>query len=489
MNSRIWGRLLKTVTVTAVLLSGCGKNSGTQNSEEPLSEPIDISEDISGDYYVIACSDAEGTQLELEDEFLRLNSDGTGYFQYRGNEYSLEWEYSGGTFSFVDDSGDEFVGSYHSDMIGGTYFNDYYYTFTRNKELYDSFQFEDTGEQTPAPKETAVAPDTGGMYYTMATLYEPTYGIRTANAMVPYGWSAGVNVEWGLCSTMYPAAATIVLISPNSDAIIEIRSTEAYLQMSRNGSWVPEGTYLDFYNTMLNYRNASNYNDFVLGKLGYKGTVLNRQVPGYEFQQLLSREAQTYLNALCSSNGITGKQCEGSYEKTTYFITSGNAYEIEISSAVLMAETINGIFDTYQWTVPYTAMFTAYSEEAYSAYSKLFDNVAANSTFCDEFLYVRTKNAEYLNEMMRNYLMERVYNPSSGDIRSWDSTYVEDDNDRFINEWCDVITEKDSYTTADGDVIKVPTSVDSVYQDGDTIYVGPDSQAPYGWTELNKTKS
>ena len=89
-----------------------------------------------------------------------------------------------------------------------------------------------------------------------------------------------------------------------------------------------------------------------------------------------------------------------------------------------------------------------------------------------------------MSDMIHNYLMEKAFSPSAGDVRSWDSEYVDDGSDSFLNAWSDVIKERYDYTTEDGSVIKVGTEYDSVYQNGDDIYMGPDGQAPDGWTKL-----
>ena len=506
-------KILRFLLITSVLLTGCasagsqgstGAETGTQTETIPENdskntgngnikwEPnteVPAVADISGDYYAFSCRGPDGTEYELEDEFLHLESDGTGYFSISGEKYELEWTYDNESFYFVDESGDEFNGSYYNGMIGGTYFQDLYYMLTNDYEFFLNL----TGGESNVPVGSvpvSAAPETAGstaVYYTLQNLYEPKYGIKTAQALVPYGWSASVSVQWGLCSTMYPAIAVVKMVSPGADAIIEITSPFAYMQMARNGAWIPEGTYLDFYNVFLNYRNANQYNNYILGVMGYKGTEIYSDKPSYEFQLDLNGQANTYLAALSYPNGVEGLRCEGTYEKTSYFITEGNAYEVEISSAVIMADILNGANETIQWTVPYTAAFTAFSEEAYGNYHELFDNVTANTYFSNEFIYVVQRNAQYLNDMMREYLMEKVFSPSSGDIRGWDAEYVETDQDRFVNEWCDVIKEQDEYVTGDGNTIKIPTKYDTVYQNGDTIYMGPDTDLGVDWTQLNKS--
>ena len=474
----------KILVVSAALLILCSCKGNENVTQQSFDNPIKVADDISGDYYAFSCQNEEGVELELNNEILHLFSDGSGTFEIEGEQYSLNYELKNNDFTFTDEEGDVFKGSYYNGMIAGTYFNNYYYTFTDDYDLYLSLSGNDL---IPSSGNLSVeTADSTSVYYTLQTLYEQQYGIRTAVALVPYGWSASVKVTWGICSSMYPALATVTMVSPDGNAIIEIQSTFGYLQVARNGQWVPEGAYIDLYNVFLNYRNAHEYNDYLLGLYGCSGTIVSKQGPSYEFQLNLNANANALLQGLSSVSGVEGVQCEGSYEKTSYFITEGNAYEVEICSAVIMAETLSGTFDNYSWHVPFSASFIAYNEQAYSDYFKAFDNVVSNTNFTQEFIYVVQSNAAYINEMIHNYLMEQVYSPSSDDISKWDSEYSGSYDDKYINEWCDVIKEENTYTTIDGNSIKVPTSYDSVYQDGDTIYMGPDVYAPEGWTQLGK---
>ena len=46
--------------------------------------------------------------------------------------------------------------------------------------------------------------------------------------------------------------------------------------------------------------------------------------------------------------------------------------------------------------------------------------------------------------------------------------------------------ERNEYLTEDGSSIKVDTKYDTVYQNEDLIYMGPDGLAPDGWTRLQQ---
>ena len=485
-------KIIKLIMILSLfLLMGCNNKASKENSEVPVTE--EKAPGIAGTYYVMSCKDKDGKELKLDYETLHLNEDGTGMFFLNGDAYELNWTYKDGVLEFTDSEGDSFKGSYTSGMIYGTYFDDITYMFTNNYEMASSiWNNQETLEEAakdPSPAQD-IPKNSPGTYFYKTTLYEPTYGIKTANTLVPYGWSVRVNVEWGLISTMYPALATVTLTSPDGNATIEVYSTMAYMMMARNGNWVAEGTYLDFYNIFLNYKNAGEYNDFLLGKVGgFKGTVMNRQGPSYEFQLGLNGEANTLLAALSSSSGTSPIEAEGSFEKTTYFITEGNAYEVEMVSSVVMAHVkVMNNQETVEWIVPQTACFIARNEKAYSDYKDIFDLIVANTSFCENFIYVVQKNAAYLNDMIHAYLMEQAFKPSGSDIEGWNSTYTETDHDKWINAWDDVITERDAYTTTDGEQIKVSTQYDAVYQNGDTIYAGPQTDLGVDWTQLNKVE-
>ena len=488
-------KIINIILVIALLMfTGCNKTTTEdQNKINPESEAT--SNSIAGTYYVMSCKDKDGNPLKLDYETLHLNEDGTGLFFLNGEAYELNWTYEDKKFEFIDSEEDKFEGYYSSGLIYGTYFDGITYMFTNDYEYASSiWASNESVDEVPANNSAVnvnVPSNSEGTYFYKTTLYEPTYGIKTANTLVPYGWSVRVNVEWGLISTMYPALATVTLTSPDGNATIEVYSTMAYMMMARNGNWVAEGTYLDFYNIFLNYKNAGEYNDFLLGKAGgFKGTVMNRQGPSYEFQLGLNGEANTLLAALSSSSGTSPIEAEGSFEKTTYFITEGNAYEVEMVSSVVMAHVkVMNNQETVEWIVPQTACFIARNEKAYSDYKDIFDLIVANTSFCENFIYVVQKNAAYLNDMIHAYLMEQAFKPSGSDIEGWNSTYTETDHDKWINAWDDVITERDAYTTTDGEQIKVSTAYDAVYQNGDTIYAGPQTDLGVDWTQLNKVEN
>ena len=86
--------------------------------------------EVEGYYYATACY-LDGEDVGVDDEYLYLDDDGTGYFVLLENVYNLEWTLDGVDFYLIDDSGDEFIGTLSGGVIEGDYFGGYSYTFEK----------------------------------------------------------------------------------------------------------------------------------------------------------------------------------------------------------------------------------------------------------------------------------------------------------------------------------------------------------------------
>jgi hypothetical protein len=205
---------------------------------------------------------------------------------------------------------------------------------------------------------------------------------------------------------------------------------------------------------------------------------------------MVQEAAQVKLQANLAAL-ITPIGCEGTAADNLY--RYGNSY-IEYFSLVTAArvDVNNGRVDldcTY-WNVPISFMFIADSREAYDQYRPVFNTVVANSDFTFEFLYVNIRYGSAIDDAIHAGLMQKSMEYILGRSGSW-VTEAENspdyDSSKFADQWSDVIYERDEYETTDGSRIKVSTQYDTVYQDGDRLYMGPDAYAPDGWTRLEKT--
>lgn len=84
-----------------------------------------------GQYGATECTDADddGYEYFLDGEYIVLEEDGTGTFNFIGNNYDIEWTLDGSTFSFVDEDDDTFEGTYADGVIDGVYLDKYHYVF------------------------------------------------------------------------------------------------------------------------------------------------------------------------------------------------------------------------------------------------------------------------------------------------------------------------------------------------------------------------
>lgn len=89
-----------------------------------------------GTYGATECTepDDEDEYYFLDGEYLVLDDDGTGVFNYIGQDYDIEWTLDGDQFSFVDEDGDEFIGTYSDGVIEGVYGGWYRFVFEYGAE-------------------------------------------------------------------------------------------------------------------------------------------------------------------------------------------------------------------------------------------------------------------------------------------------------------------------------------------------------------------
>ena len=85
---------------------------------------------LTGVYYPVSCTSSDGEEYEIEDEFLKIEEDGEGYFFLYDTKYEIHWEIKDGKLFFEDSSGDTFVGTYKDGIIEGDYFNEIHYVFS-----------------------------------------------------------------------------------------------------------------------------------------------------------------------------------------------------------------------------------------------------------------------------------------------------------------------------------------------------------------------
>ncbi|MBR1496773.1 MAG: S-layer homology domain-containing protein, partial [Oscillospiraceae bacterium] len=101
---------------------------------------------LAGDYDAVYCA-IDGDETGVDDEYIHLEADGTGYFHMLQSNYQFRWTSDGTDFRFVDEDGDSFDGYYEDGVIAGDYFGGFSYVFAlRTGDAGNPFSDVDAGD-------------------------------------------------------------------------------------------------------------------------------------------------------------------------------------------------------------------------------------------------------------------------------------------------------------------------------------------------------
>ncbi len=343
-----------------------------------------------------------------------------------------------------------------------------------------------------------------GSFGTYITLTDPVTGVPVVDTVLPYGWTAQVQSDWSFVSTANPCIATIQFTSPDKKAAVLLQTSHDYLQSSDTMGWFPHRDYIDRENYIVHlaYKNAGQVLDMYFnGIIGTAGTVVNETPVPDEVQSILDQAAQIYLSAqvnginqIGGGYGITAQAyaCEGTASIRRYRFTGsdGKSYLADALALCVAAEYICPSYGTnyiyIPWIVPSIMIFTAEDEQTLEKYRAQYEMIVNNVLVRNEFNYIKHVYGSYIRNMLMQQMASSIAAMTEAQAQSYmgsydSSSYTTDD---WANDWSDVIYERNEYTTTEGSTIKVSTSVDSVYQNGDEFYFGPKGSAPLGWEQL-----
>lgn len=363
-----------------------------------------------------------------------------------------------------------------------------------------------------APQASVSGPDIGdldpseysGVFAQYRTLTDPITGVPVLDALLPYGWTAQVESDWSFVSTTNPCVANLLFTSPDEKATVLIQTSQDFLQSSDTSGLFPHRDYIDMetYIVHLAYKNAGQVLDLCFnGVLGTGGTVVSEtQIPS-EVQSLLDQTAQTYLSTLV--NGIN--QVGGGYGVTAqplgsegtaalrlyrYTGSDGNSYLADAMALCVAAEYVSpsygNNFVNIPWTVPMIMVYIAQDEATLEKYRAQYEMINESFALRNEFNYVKHVYGSYIRNMVMQQQASSIAAMTEAQAQSYmndydSSSYTTDD---WANDWSDYIYDRNEYTTTDGNIIKVSTEYDCVYQNGDEFYFGSQGSAPFGWKQL-----
>lgn len=350
--------------------------------------------------------------------------------------------------------------------------------------------------------------DFSGIFAKYQTVNDPSSGVPVMDALVPDGWTVNVECNWNFVSTQNPCVAAITFTSPASDAAIVFQTPHDYMESYDTSGFMPhqDRTDTNTYITYLQYRNAGEVLDlyFQGGILSYNGEIINETPIPNELSTYLTNIASAYaedyvsgINSLGGSYGVTAQLMgsEGTASMRRYRCTGqdGKNYVADAFCCCIAAQfsspSLWGGNDILTvWQVPFTLIFSAESESVLEKYKAESEAICNNSIFRPEFTHVKLSYGRYIRNMVMQNLTNKISAMTEAQASSFmddydDSQYTSDD---WADDWSDYIYDQNEYTTTDGSTIKASTQYDSVYQNGDEFYFGPQGNAPSGWEELPK---
>ena len=314
--------------------------------------------------------------------------------------------------------------------------------------------------------------------------------------LVPKGWTAELDVNWNFVSTTTPGVATVILTSPDGHGIIRLASAEHFTDFDDPLTYPREGTYAKVYMTYLRYRNAADFQKLTLEMLNCENAELVEEfdVPESLRQTVVTASELLLQNTYNSSNGSTPLSSEGTVAHRHYRV-AGRHLEMLTLDMSARGITYGSVTQNENvcWYIPMDYLLAADSQEDYDLYHPVFQQVIAGSAFTLDFQFVNVTYGDKIREAVHNGLLQESYQYIMSDSIGWLTDYyktTESDAGSWSGGWDDVIKEVNTYQTTDGGAIKVSTQYDTVYQNGDQIYMGPESQSPegYGWTKLEIAK-
>ena len=333
-----------------------------------------------------------------------------------------------------------------------------------------------------------VPPVTEGKLYQQIGLVDPYANAVAYQGLLPEGWTVQMQSSWGLINPL-PGQEIVTFVSPDGKATVSIASPQIYEEASDRGSGANVSDFITFFP----YMNASSYVDYYLQN-NYMNAVGLGDVDTADQQAGIDAFTEVY-----ATNGIntalqycrypiTGYGSEGTVARRQYQLGEGygefscavSAYQYSYTKVML------NITETW-WQLLNSVAYTAADKEAFEQYYDDYEVIVANGYFTAGLVsaeaYVIQQIYNTVTELRTEERIRELtggYSTSGTPITSSDM----ETQDLIMQAWDDYIKDQDTYSLSDGSTLHVPTSVDTVAQNGDSVYFGTTGSVPIGYDIL-----
>lgn len=363
------------------------------------------------------------------------------------------------------------------------------------------------GNMTPDP-----IIDPGNVVNFKNQIVTDSMGIDSWSVYLPDGWTAKADTELMVCE-WHTMRSGLTLTSPDGTCGILIQTPMVYVDQVAvsDGQRTPddESHYMLSYCTYLHKRDAGEYIDYFLGRLGYSfANYTDMPVDNAALNQFKS-DTQTMLQSTvdsinnagvtqnqglsseCIANGSDASICirRGSLTSGLYIEARSAAHYIDYSLRTYAYSTIGSYatgYDTVLWKQFGTVVYWANNETIFNENLDIANFIIDNATNTDMFAAAQQQIYDTIipqviagNIEMFNYAMDTI----NSVIQNFSET-----NDRVAQAWDDYILDQNRYTLPNGTQIIVPSDSEYVYADSNGNIIWSDS-AGYdpgpGYTRVN----
>lgn len=348
------------------------------------------------------------------------------------------------------------------------------------------------GDDDPEPTETPTV--TEGKLYRRAGLIDQYAGIVAFQTLLPDGWNAAMASDWTFMSLNYPGVEYVRLTSPDGKAGVNIQSNRDYRQDLMNGK---TGQDFENYITYESYMNADTFVQYAVESSLGSATLVKEFDDNAEelamWQKLVAENAEkstqeaAFYGYQMNIEGMESSICRRQYQAGDALaevsaVTNAFQYSIYYQIDVPFSQQI-------VWDIPYVVTYYAEDQAAFDAYYSDYEVILSNSCFTRDFYAM----CEYSGKRLLNIMLSaktQSQNEWMGSISSDYSTdgYSSDTSvskqDVIFQAWDDYIKDENAYSLNDGSTLRVPTSIDTVAQNGDSVYFGTPGGVPSGFDIL-----
>ena len=330
---------------------------------------------------------------------------------------------------------------------------------------------------------------TDGKLYSQIGLVDQYAGIVAYQGLLPEGWTVQMTSSWGLVNP-YPGAESVQFVSPDGKAVVTIDSPLVFEEGSDRGY----GADISNFITLQPYMNATTFID------NYIGQSLASAEPVADLE--ITAEEQADIDAITEVYATNGIQtaiensryqiirygAEGTLARRQFRVGTGycecscaiSAYQYTYTKVML------NITETW-WQILRSISYIAEDKEAFDKYYSDYEVIIANGYFTAAFYSAVSYVSKQIFNMMIEYRTEERIRELAGDYSSSGTTVTNSDmetQERVMQAWDDYIKDENAYSLGDGSTLHVPTSVDTVAQNGDSLYFGTPGSVPIGYDIL-----